>query len=64
LSGGLAQATILDLLIGFIFATIFSYISIGWLLKYLKSHSTIVFVIYRLIFGAGVLLLASNSLIH
>jgi undecaprenyl-diphosphatase len=64
LSTGVDQSSILDLLIGFVFATIFSYLSIGWLLKYLKSHSTNVFVIYRLIFGTTVLLLATNSQIH
>ncbi len=64
LTAGLTQDSSLDLLTGFIVATIFSYVSIGWLLKYLKSHSTIVFVIYRIIFGVTVLYLVSNSLIH
>jgi undecaprenyl-diphosphatase len=64
LCGGMAQSSMLDLFIGLVFATIFSYISIGWLLKYLKSHSTIVFVIYRLIFGTAVLILTTNSFIH
>jgi len=63
-ASGLTQDTSLDLLTGFIVATIFSYVSIGWLLKYLKSHSTIVFVIYRLLFGAAILFMTSQSLIH
>lgn len=50
--------------VGFISATVVSYAAIWWLIKYLKNHSTMVFVIYRLIFGVAVLGLALSNTIH
>lgn len=63
LNHGLDSAGKQDLIIGLIASTIVSYISIGWLLKFLQNHSTWFFVIYRLIFGVLVIALASLSLI-
>jgi undecaprenyl-diphosphatase len=59
--GQLRGAGFLDLGIGLVVSTIVSYLAIAWLLKYLQHHSTWVFVIYRLIFGAVVLFLAHTS---
>lgn len=36
-------------------AFLFSYISIAWLLRYLQTHNNLVFVWYRLAFGATIL---------
>ncbi|WP_103670706.1 undecaprenyl-diphosphate phosphatase [Pseudanabaena sp. BC1403] len=41
-----------QLLIGLLSSVIFSYLAIAWLLKFFQTHTTWVFVIYRLIFGA------------
>ncbi len=41
----------LNLGVGVISATIFSYLAIAWLINYLKKHNTWVFIVYRLAFG-------------
>ncbi|PWU01330.1 MAG: undecaprenyl-diphosphatase [Candidatus Melainabacteria bacterium] len=64
LSQGLDQAHSIDLIVGLIISTIVSYLSIAWLLKYLRTHSTKVFVGYRLIFGLAVLVLSQTGYIH
>lgn len=46
------------LVVSLLLSTVVSYAAIWWMLRYLKSHSTLVFVIYRLLFGAGVIALA------
>ncbi len=52
---GLGDAAISSLLVGLVVSTIVSFAAIHWMLKYLKNHSTLVFVIYRLIFGAALI---------
>ena len=52
----LAIATVLAFVVG--------YAAIAWLLRYLTSHSTIVFVVYRLILGSLVLVLVGTGSIH
>jgi undecaprenyl-diphosphatase len=42
--------------IGVISSAVFSYLSIAWLLDYLKKQSTWVFVWYRLFFGVAILI--------
>jgi undecaprenyl-diphosphatase len=54
-----AQLTIATLV-----AFVTGYLAIAWLLRYLTSHSTIVFVVYRLILGSLVLVLVSTGSIH
>ena len=46
----------LPILVGLITAAIVSWLAIAWLLRYLQRHGTWVFVIYRLLFGAVILL--------
>ncbi|NUN63881.1 undecaprenyl-diphosphate phosphatase [Pseudanabaena biceps] len=41
-----------QLAIGLLSSVIFSYLAIAWLLKFFQTHTTWVFVIYRLLFGA------------
>ena len=41
-----------QLAIGLFSSVIFSYLAIAWLLKFFQTHTTWVFVGYRLVFGA------------
>lgn len=54
----------MDMGIGLLVSLVVSYAAIAWLLKYLRQHSTWVFVGYRLLFGSLVLVLALNNRIH
>ena len=45
----------LPLVVGILSAAVVSWLAIDWLIKYLQSHSTWIFVGYRLVFGAGLL---------
>jgi undecaprenyl-diphosphatase len=53
--GGLVVATVLAFVVG--------YASIAFLLRYLTSHSVIVFVVYRVFVGALVLVLVASGAI-
>lgn len=64
LAQGLDQTHTTDLVVALIVSTVVSYVAIAWLLKFLKNHSTFIFVGYRLIFGLLVLALNLNSIIH
>ncbi len=44
------------MLIGLISATVFSYLAIAWLIRYLQTQNTWAFIWYRLIFGVAILL--------
>ena len=48
---GVMQLSNVNLIIATVVAGIVGYISIAWLLKYLAKHSTIVFVVYRVLLG-------------
>ncbi|SKB11884.1 Undecaprenyl-diphosphatase [Planktothrix sp. PCC 11201] len=52
---GIGNIQIFPLLVGLISATIFSYLSIAWLIQYLQKKSTWIFVWYRLAFGVAIL---------
>lgn len=52
---GLRGSGLLPLIAGLISATIFSYAAIAWLIRYLQTHNTWVFVWYRLLFGGLIL---------
>jgi undecaprenyl-diphosphatase len=54
--GALAISTVL--------AFVFGYLSIAFLLRYLTTHSTAIFVIYRVVLGTVVLVLVSSGAIH
>jgi undecaprenyl-diphosphatase len=54
---------LLPLLVGIVSTFIFSYLSIAWLLRYLQTKNTLVFIWYRLTFGVVLLLaIATNML--
>jgi undecaprenyl-diphosphatase len=60
ISGGVGwPATIVASVVSFIVG----YISVSWLLKFIAKHSYTVFIIYRVILGAVVLLLVGTGVI-
>jgi undecaprenyl-diphosphatase len=60
---GLAGDGLFSLGAGLISSFVVSYLSIAWLLKFLQSHATWIFVYYRIIFGLTVITLAANKFI-
>ena len=52
---GVGDAGMLSLIVGTISAAVFSYLSIAWLLNFLKTQSTWIFIWYRLLFGTAIL---------
>ncbi|MBE9065327.1 undecaprenyl-diphosphate phosphatase [Leptolyngbya cf. ectocarpi LEGE 11479] len=50
------NASLMPLIGGLIAAVISSYLAIAWLIKFLRRHSTWVFVWYRLAFGVAILI--------
>jgi undecaprenyl-diphosphatase len=52
---GLGSDGLLPIIVGVISALVFSYLSIAWLLRFLQTQSTWVFIWYRLVFGVVIL---------
>jgi undecaprenyl-diphosphatase len=52
---GFAGVSAVSLIFGTLSAAFFSYLSIAWLLKFLQTNNTFIFIIYRLIFGLAIL---------
>ncbi len=52
---GFSGVSALSLIVGTLSAAVFSYMSIAWLLKFLQTHNTFVFIWYRLAFGVAIL---------
>lgn len=63
-SHALSGESMTSILVGLAAATVVSYAAIWWMIRFLKTHSTVVFIIYRLLFGIGVIALAMNGAIH
>ncbi|GAB4191599.1 MAG: undecaprenyl-diphosphate phosphatase [Coleofasciculaceae cyanobacterium] len=55
LEAGLGDGAMVSLAIGVISSAIFSYLSIAWLIRFLQTQSTWVFIWYRLVFGMTIL---------
>lgn len=55
-SGELPNNIVILLVVGIVSTFIFSYLSIAFLIKYLQTKNTLVFVWYRLAFGVSILL--------
>ncbi len=51
-----ANGGLIPLLVGILSAAVVSWLAIAWLLRFLQRHSTWIFVAYRLVFGAAILL--------
>jgi undecaprenyl-diphosphatase len=54
----------LNMVVATVFAFIFGYFSIDFLLKYLKRKTTFVFIYYRIALGIAILVLLSMHIIH
>jgi undecaprenyl-diphosphatase len=52
---GFSGVSVISLVVGTLSAAIFSYLSIAWLLKFLQTHNTFIFIWYRLAFGIAIL---------
>lgn len=52
---GFSGISAASLIVGTISAAIFSYLSIAWLLKFLQTNNTFIFIWYRLVFGVAIL---------
>lgn len=61
---GVTDANTAALVVGTIVSAIVSYAAIAWLLKYLSSHSTWIFIVYRIVFGAALIGLTAANVIH
>jgi len=59
----LPHESLAPLIVGTLVAGVIGYISIWFLLAYLKRHSTLIFVIYRLILGTAILVLLWRGVI-
>jgi undecaprenyl-diphosphatase len=55
LGEGIGGAGAVSLIVGTVSALVFSYLSIAWLLKFLQTQNTWIFVWYRLAFGVAIL---------
>lgn len=55
LKQGITSNSIVTIVVGVISAAIFSYLAIAWLLRFLQTQNTWVFVWYRLAFGIAIL---------
>lgn len=57
LQDGIDGAVLVPLLVGLISSAFFSYVAIAWLIRFLQTRSTLVFIYYRL--GFGILILGA-----
>lgn len=64
LSSGITTDEITSLAVGLVTSTIVSYAAIAWLIKYLKTHSTALFIGYRFVFGLAAIGLTMAHLIQ
>ena len=64
LKSGMSTDGMTSLIVGLLVSAAVSYAAIWWMLKFLGTHSTWVFVIYRLVFGAAVLALSLSGVIQ
>lgn len=55
LTEGLGNIGVVSLLAGLISSAVFSYVAIAWLIRYLQTQNTWIFVWYRLAFGVAIL---------
>ncbi|HEY5142763.1 MAG TPA: undecaprenyl-diphosphate phosphatase [Solirubrobacteraceae bacterium] len=63
IGGGSNHAGVAPTIIATIFAFIFGYLTIAWLLRYVRTHNFNIFVIYRVIVGLLVIGLAASNTI-
>lgn len=63
LEQGIGNDGIVTMVVGVVSAAIFSYLAIAWLLKFLQTQNTWIFVWYRLAFGAAILAAIATKLL-
>lgn len=63
LDEGLSGVGLFPLIVGLISSAFFSYVAIAWLIRFLQTRSTWLFIWYRLIFGIVILIAISTQLI-
>lgn len=63
LKSGTEDVVFLELLIGLLSAFISGYWAIGFLLKYLQTHKTYIFIIYRFLLGLAIIYLFNSGII-
>jgi len=62
---GFSGVAPVSLIVGTLSAAMFSYMSIAWLLKFLQTHNTFIFIWYRLAFGVAILsAIATGGLVN
>ena len=62
---GFSGVSAVSLIVGTLSAAVFSYLSIAWLLKFLQTHNTFIFIWYRLAFGVAILsAIATGGLVN
>lgn len=61
---GIGNTGILSLIVGVISSAIFSYTAIAWLLRYLQTQNTWIFVWYRLAFGLAILAAIATGVLN
>jgi len=60
---GMHDVSVSTLVIGLLTSLLISYLAIAWLMKYLQTHATWIFVAYRLVFGVLVITLSVMGVI-
>ena len=58
---GLPSGVAAPIIVGMIASAITGFLAIAWLLRYVTTHSYDIFVIYRVVIGAGVLILIASG---
>ena len=61
---GLPEEGIKSLVVGLVVSTLVSYAAIWWLIKFLRTNSTMPFVVYRLVFGVSIIAMSAANIIH
>ncbi|NUM82141.1 hypothetical protein HUU42_15205, partial [bacterium] len=61
---GLGGASLANLTIATIVAAVIGYASIAFLIKWLQTRSTMIFIVYRIVLGTIILYLAYNGFIQ
>jgi len=59
----LTSSELLNLIVGTVSAAVSGYFAIHFLITYLKKHSTFIFIYYRIIIGAVILILIFSNII-
>jgi undecaprenyl-diphosphatase len=56
IESGISSDQYINLILGILASFVVGYLSIDLLLRFLRNHGTLVFVIYRIVLGTGILI--------